>query len=164
MRKVFILTVLAGTAFGGAAHADQAGWCAAYARDFADSRTTDKVLWQHKYDIAQKSCLDNEVTAAPVAEVTKKVEAPVADVAKKVEVPPIKVAAIPAANPVAKPPAKPAAPAPVVPEKTKVASGPPEIGSAEWNAYCAKKYSSFDAKTGTYQSLTGVQRKCLYTG
>ncbi len=160
MRKVFILTLLAGASFGGAAHADQAGWCAAYARDFADSRATDKVLWQHKYDIAQKSCLDNEVAAAPATDVAKKVETPPVAAAKKVEPEPVKVAAIPAANPVA----KAAAPEPAIPAKTKLASGAPETGSAEWNAYCAKKYSSFDAKTGMYQSLTGVQRKCLYTG
>ena len=159
MRKVFILAVLAGSGFAGAAHADQAGWCAAYARDFADSHATDKVLWQHKFDIAQKSCLDNEVAGAPVADVAKKPEAPVTT-AKKVEPQPVKVEAIPAANPVA----KVAAPEPAVPAKTKTASGAPEVGSAEWNAYCAKKYSSFDAKTGTYQSLTGVKRKCLYTG
>lgn len=157
MRKVFILTVLAGAAFGGAAaQADQAAWCAAYARDFADSRATDKVLWQHKYDIAQKSCLENEVKAAPVAGVTKKVDAPAADVAKAAETPTFKEAAMPVAKHVA--------PDPVVPEKVKTASAAPEVGSNEWNAYCAKKYTSFDAKTGMYMSLTGVQRKCLYTG
>ena len=162
MRKIFIATLFAGVAFSGAAHADKAGWCAAYARDFADARATDKILWQHKFDIAQKSCLDKAVSAAPsaAADAQKNVEVVDTETPKKAEDVPVKMAAIPAAKPVA----KAVAPAVVVPGKTKVASGVPEVGSAEWNAYCAKKYSSFDAKTGTYQSRTGVQRKCLYTG
>jgi len=148
MRNILILALFSTLTAVPAAHADQAGWCAAYARDFADARTTDKALWQHKYDIAQKSCLDGQVSSAPAAEL-KKADAPAT-------APPMKVAAIQAPKVVA-----PAAP---VPEKTKVSSGPPEPGTPAWNDYCAKKYSSFNAATGTYTSLTGVERKCLYTG
>lgn len=36
-----------------------------------------------------------------------------------------------------------------------------EPGSDAWNNYCANKYASFDAKTGTYTSKTGVTRKCV---
>lgn len=162
MRKIFIVTLLSGVTLSGAAHADQEGWCAAYARDFADARATDKVLWQHKYDIAQKSCLEKVVSASPAAAVDtpKKVEVVATETPKKAEDMAGKMTEIPAVKPVA----KAVAPAAVVPEKTKVSSGVPQVGSEEWNAYCAKKYTSFDANTGTYQSRTGVQRKCLYTG
>ena len=156
MRNILILALFGSLAAGTSAHADQAGWCAAYARDFADARTTDKALWQHKYDIAQKSCLDGQVSSAPAADTkveVKKVDAPVAAAAA----PALKAAAIPAAK-AAVPPAEPK------PEKTKVASGAPQPGTPEWNDYCAKKYTSFNAATGTYKSLTGVDRKCLYTG
>jgi hypothetical protein len=166
MRKVFILALVSAASWGGVANADQAGWCAAYARDFADARATDKVLWQHKYDIAQKSCLDKEQLATPVVD-EKKVDVPKADVAKtaasatQIPKPLSKAAATPAAEdtvadtPVAVEPAMP---------KHKLASAAPDVGTPEWNAYCAKKYTSFNAVTGTYKSLTGVDRKCLYTG
>ncbi len=41
----------------------------------------------------------------------------------------------------------------------------PEIkeGSPEWYEYCARKYTSFDRKTGSYLSKTGIERKCLVT-
>jgi recombination DNA repair RAD52 pathway protein len=42
------------------------------------------------------------------------------------------------------------------PAPTKLAQG-----SAEWNAYCAAKYTSFNKATGTYMSKTGVVRKCV---
>lgn len=166
MRKVFILALLSAASWSGVAHADQAGWCAAYARDFADARATDKVLWQHKYDIAQKSCLDKEQLAAPVVE-TKKPEPPKVDVAKA------SASATEIPKPLSKASVAPAAEsavtnAPVVEApikgKHKQANGAPEKGSPEWNAYCAKKYTSFDPATGSYKSLTGVARKCLYTG
>jgi hypothetical protein len=152
MRNILILALFGSLAAGTSAHADQAGWCAAYARDFADARTTDKALWQHKYEIAQKSCLDGQVSSAPVADV-KKVDTPAVASAA----PAVKAAAIPAPKAVA-PAAAP------VPEKKKVASGAPQPGTPEWNDYCAKKYTSFNPATGTYKSLTGVERKCLYTG
>ena len=37
------------------------------------------------------------------------------------------------------------------------------VGSPEWNDYCAKKYTSFSAKTGMYMSHTGVSRHCIVT-
>ena len=52
------------------------------------------------------------------------------------------------------------------PLKAKAAAAPPsrstpQRGSDAWNAYCAKKYASFDAKTGTYTSRSGKQRPCV---
>jgi BA14K-like protein len=122
--------------------ADKTDYCAAYARDFADSRTHDKPIWQHKYDIALAACL-----AEPQkAEIVKPV------VIKK---PVVKVQ-----------------PAPIIPPEPAVAEVAtakpakfkrPEPGTPEWNDYCTKKYTSFNAKTGTYLSHTGVERKCLVT-
>jgi BA14K-like protein len=34
-------------------------------------------------------------------------------------------------------------------------------GSDDWNIYCANKYTSFNPKTGTYMSKTGVERRCV---
>lgn len=47
--------------------------------------------------------------------------------------------------------------------KTALATGKPgklAPGSAEWKAYCAKKYVSFDPDTGTYLSLNRQRRPC----
>jgi BA14K-like protein len=109
--------------------ADKPAYCAAYARDFADARAKDKVLWQHKYDITLQSCMgDPKPTIERVQAVAKK--KPVAKIAEPT-------------------------PAPVV----QIAS--PVAGSADWNIYCANKYTSFNPKTGTYMSKTGVERKCV---
>ena len=34
-------------------------------------------------------------------------------------------------------------------------------GSGAWNAFCAKKYTSFDARTGTYTAKSGKRRPCV---
>jgi BA14K-like protein len=120
--------------------ANKADYCAAYARDFADARTRDKPLWQHKYDIAQAACLTEP----------KKPVAPKPVVMKR---------------PVVKP-AAPIPPEPVMvetPPYKPVKPGQMEKGSEAWNAYCANKYTSFDVKKGTYMSLTGIERQCLVT-
>jgi BA14K-like protein len=125
--------------------ANKADYCAAYARDFADARSKDKPIWQHKYDIALAAC-----NAEPQkAEVTKP-----APVVKK---PVIKVKAPPAIVP-------PIPPEPVVVEAPKIKPTKAEkleAGSPAWNDYCSKKYTSFNVKTGTYTSKTGIERKCL---
>jgi hypothetical protein len=117
--------------------ADKAAYCAAYARDFADAKTHDKALWQHKYDIAQQSCMTEQKPA--VATVS-----PSPPKAPKIK--PVSV--------------KPVAPVPPEPVAT-VAKAKLEPGSAEWNDYCAKKYTSFNAATGMYHSHTGIDRKCV---
>lgn len=114
------------------AWADKPAYCAAYARDFADARAKDKDLWQHKYDIALADCLD-----APQQKVAA------APMAKKKASAKVKTAEV----------AKPE-PAPTAAPKLLA-------GSADWNIYCANKYASFNVKTGTYLSKTGVARKCL---
>jgi BA14K-like protein len=111
--------------------ADKPAYCAAYARDFADARAKDKVLWQHKYDIALQSCIgEPKQVEASVPVAPKKVV-----VAKAVELVPD--------------------PAPA-PKKVAMVAG-----SDDWNIYCANKYTSFNPKTGTYMSKTGVERRCV---
>ncbi len=109
--------------------ADKPAYCAAYARDFADARAKDKVLWQHKYDIALQGCMgEPKPVAVSVPAIVKK------KVVEKIVEP----------NPV------------LVPQKLGLAAG-----SADWNIYCANKYTSFNPKTGTYMSKTGVERRCV---
>ena len=40
------------------------------------------------------------------------------------------------------------------------AGGDPSRGSAEWNAQCAAKYTSFDPATGMYKSYSGKTKPC----
>jgi hypothetical protein len=146
MRVLCVLGVSV-LALASPAWANKADYCAAYARDFADARSKDKPIWQHKYDIAQVACM---------AEPQKAEVAKAAPVAKKAT----------ANKNVVKPQAPPAI-ALAIPPEPVVAEAPPakpvklEPGSPAWNEYCNKKYTSFNAKTGTYTSRTGVERKCL---
>jgi hypothetical protein len=118
--------------FATPAWADKPAYCAAYARDFADALTKEKPMWQHKYDIAIQACLGTPIQQPAQTPIKiLKTTKP-----KKVEVP------IAAAEPAPKP--------------TKLVAG-----SEDWNTYCANKYTSFNPKTGTYMSKTGVERKCV---
>lgn len=49
--------------------------------------------------------------------------------------------------------AEPVAAAPAV-------AGKPAQGSADWNAQCAAKYTSFDPSTGNYKSYSGKMKPC----
>ena len=119
------------------AFADKQSYCAAYATDFANAQTQDKKLWQHKYDIALKSCVSvanpDVVEEAPQQKKIKKLQSVTQQTAE------------------------------VVPPEPAMATAKLEQGSDAWNEYCAKKYVSFDIKTGLYHSLTGVDRKCVVT-
>jgi BA14K-like protein len=127
--------VLSEVACATPAFAAKADYCAAYARDFADAQTRDKTLWQHKYDIASEACM-----AAP--------KAPVQEINAK---PKLK-----------KPKAEAQIAVPAEPQTTTASAKLKlEPGSENWNTYCANKYTSFNAKTGTYTSRSGVERKCV---
>lgn len=56
-------------------------------------------------------------------------------------------------------------PALAAPVRSSAAAAVPDIkiGSTEWKAYCAKKYVSFDAATGTYTTKSGKHRPCQVT-
>lgn len=125
------------------ANANKADYCAAYARDFADARATDKALWQHKFDIAQASCIAPPKSVSVVKIAVPKTKPKVQEL---VEIPPE-----PTPDPV---------PEPKVTKKLRLILEP---GSEAWNVYCGKKYTSFNPVSGTYKSRTGVERKCLVT-
>ena len=135
--------------------ADKASWCEAYARDFADAHASEKTAWQHKHDIALSSCGGKVVIAQVV--VTQTVAAPLAK-------PVARPSVTKTVKAIVKPDVTPQAAA-----ETIAAVAPPQetktlvAGSADWNAYCARKYTSFNAAKGTYLSMTGVARKCLVT-
>ncbi len=133
--KLSLASSLILLAWAAPAWADKASYCQAYAKDFSDQRTTDKVTWQHKYQIALDSCLASH---------------------KPILAKPILVAA---------PPPIQQAPKPVAVTKSAPPAAPAQLvaGTAAWNNYCTKKYTSFNAKTGMYQSRTGVERHCLVT-
>jgi hypothetical protein len=52
------------------------------------------------------------------------------------------------------------APPPVVYEPTPVYYAPAPW-SPEWYAYCARKYGSFDARSGTFLGLDGYRHTCM---
>ncbi len=133
MKRILFSLVLAAIS-ASPALADKAAYCQAYARDFSDQSATDKAMWQHKYQIALDACLAQHQQSPKTA--ATKAQAPKAAVAAK--------------------------PAPA-PAKVKPASLGLVAGTPEWNDYCTKKYTSFNVKTGMYQSKTGVPRKCMVT-
>ena len=131
------LSIVVIATYANPAFATKADYCAAYARDFADIQTQDKTLWQHKYDIAKDECLAEPKAAAQVIRIKSKSTPKTTS----------SIAVVPA-EPLSTP-----APANA---KQKL-----EPGTDDWNNYCANKYTSFSAKTGTYTSHTGVERKCV---
>lgn len=134
----------------GSARASVADYCAAYARDIADQWTPKTAEWQTRYDEADAACNFRYTHDAAPAR-AKKPKAAIAAVKPK-------------AQPAAKP--KPASVIkPKAPPTEKVAKAIPNLvaGSPEWTAYCKKKYVSFDETKGTYQSKSGIERKCLVT-
>ncbi len=146
MRVLLSTLILIGLATP--ALADKASYCQAYARDFSDQRASDKDSWQHKFQIALDACLAShkQSAAKPVVAAQPQVTKPAAP----------KIAAVQPKPVVAKP-----KPAEVVqPAAAGIKLTP---GTQAWNDYCAKKYTSFSAKTGMYLSHTGVARRCLVT-
>ena len=135
--------------------ADKAAYCKAYARDFADQSSPEQAQWQHKYQIAIDACLAKHSTTQ-----TK----PVALRPKTKNVVTVSPAPKPVVVEQTKPMSKPAVVATAKPVVIAEANPPLLIaGTPEWNDYCSKKYVSFNSKTGTYQSKTGVERKCIVT-
>jgi hypothetical protein len=45
-------------------------------------------------------------------------------------------------------------------QQPQVVYASPPAYSGEWYAYCAQRYRSFDAATGTYMGLDGIRRVC----
>ena len=132
------LAVLASFAFTVQASASSQTYCEMFAKDFADGRATDVDLWQISYRNAFNDCMNQYTAAAPVAAPKKALQ---------------KQAAVPLAAPETSEEA-----AAVVKAKLKL-----EPGTEAWNEYCAAKYKSFNPDTGTYNSHTGKERRCIVT-
>ena len=67
--KLYVLSLVASSmlfAIAPSAFASKADYCSAYAHDFADGHSQDKVLWQHKYEIAMTDCLAEPAAAEQV--------------------------------------------------------------------------------------------------
>lgn len=120
------------------ASASSQNYCEMFAKDFADTRTTDVDLWQISYRNAFNDCMNQYTAAAPAAapkkQLLKQAAAPLNEQETSTQ-----VAAI------------------VKPKLTL------EEGSEAWNEYCAAKYKSFNPDTGTYNSHSGKERRCLVT-
>ncbi len=109
-----------------------------FAKDFADTRTTDVDLWQKSYRNAFNDCMNQYTAAAPAAPPKKKLQKQ-------------------AAAPLSESDTASAVAAVVKPKPVL------EEGSEAWNEYCAAKYKSFNPDTGTYNSHTGKERRCIVT-
>ena len=120
------------------AAASSQSYCEVFAKDFADGRTADVDQWQKSYRNAFNDCMNQYTAVTPVV-------APKKPLQKQAEVPLNQQEASVEAAEVVKP-----APA-LAP------------GSEAWNEYCAAKYKSFNPDTGTYNSHTGKERRCLVT-
>ena len=121
------------------ASANSQTYCEMFAKDFADTRTTDVDLWQKSYRNAFNDCMNQYTAVAPAAPAKKKLQKQ-------------------AAAPIAESETATAVAAVVKPKKLVL-----EEGSEAWNEYCAAKYKSFNPDTGTYNSYNGKERRCLVT-
>jgi hypothetical protein len=120
------------------ASASSQTYCEMFAKDFADTRTTDVDLWQRSYRNAFNDCMNQYTAAAPAVAPKKKLQKqPVAPL-NETETSTVVAAVV----------------------KPKVEL---EEGSEAWNEYCAAKYKSFNPDTGTYNSHTGKERRCIVT-
>ena len=161
-----------------AASAAPEDYCKAYAIDFADAAKRGTPWWQQRFSDAEKACLlqftfdDPEPESPPVAEAAAEPDPQVEpEPAAEPEPAPVKVAKAkvkrkpkPKVEPVATEPAADDVAAAVV-EPTAAPRKKPKlkVGSEAWNDYCTRKYNSFNRKTGTYTSRSGVERRCLVT-
>ena len=137
-----------------AAFAAPSDYCKAYAIDFADQTKRSTPFWDQRFADAERACLlqysyeGSKNDGNPLQVATAKLPKPAAKkqskpgkaIAAEVEVAAVAVAPQPARK------------------KPKL-----DEGSVAWLDYCDKKYASFNRKTGTYKSRSGVDRKCLVT-
>ena len=140
MRRFFspALAVAAFATVSAPASASSQNYCEMFAKDFADIRTTDVDLWQVSYRNAFNDCMNQYTAAAPAP-------APKKQLQKQ------------AAAPLNEQETSTAVAAVVKPKLTL------EEGSEAWNEYCAAKYKSFNPDTGTYNSHSGKERRCIVT-
>ena len=120
-----------------AAHADARSYCQDYARDMATARLSGAAILTGK-----RQPVSTEQWASANSEILSdclETFAPAAETSLK----PVRKKAVAAAA--------------VSPSQDQTL----KPGSKAWNDYCAKKYVSFDAKTGLYTGQSGKQRPCV---
>jgi BA14K-like protein len=135
--RIFVLVGMFCLISASTSFADVAAYCEAYAIDFANLSEKDDVQWQARREDALAACLLQYRDAPAVVKTKRSKPATVAQ----------------------KKPAKP------IVKDLPAEQKRPELkeGSPEWYDYCARKYTSFDRKSGNYLSKTGIERKCLVT-
>lgn len=119
------------------AHADARSYCDAYARDAATSRLSGQSILTGVRSPVSPAAWQSAYDAALADCLAAYTAKP-----KVVDARPLK--RIVKAAPVA-------------------VEGTLQPGSADWVAYCSKKYTSFDAATGLYTGMSGKKRPCLVT-
>ena len=134
----FALAMLAASLFTTHAIASSQTYCEVFAKDFADGRTADVDQWQKSYRNAFNDCMNQYTAVTPVAAPKK---------------------------PLQNQAAVPLNPQDTSVEAAEVVKPAPVLapGSEAWNEYCAAKYVSFNPDTGTYNSRTGKERRCVVT-
>ena len=119
------------------AHADTQGYCEAYARDAATARFSGSAILtgvRTPVSPEQWAAANAEILADCLATYGRKSASPAS------------------ANQMRLVASASASTAPL---------GDLKPGSPAWNEYCAKKYVSFSAATGTYKSMSGKTRPCV---
>ena len=141
--KSFSLAAVCSCLLASAAQADVRTYCNAYARDAANGRVSGGEI------LGGKIAGTTPETSASWIETNGKALADcLAQYGEGAAV--LQSETAPEAPPKPKPVAR-----------KKPAGGPGLApGSAAWNAYCDKKYTSFDPKTGKYRSFNGIMRPC----
>jgi hypothetical protein len=140
MRKFFssALAIVTLALMSTQASASSQNYCEMFAKDFADTRTTDVDLWQKSYRSAFNDCMNQYTAVAPAVAPKKKLQTQAAAPLNEQETSTVVAAVV-----------KP--------------KGVLEPGSEAWNEYCAAKYKSFNPDTGTYNSYNGKERRCVVT-
>ena len=137
------LAMLVSGVFAAHATASSQSYCEIFAKDFADGRTTDVDQWQKSYHNAFNDCMNQYTAVAPVTAPKKPLQqqatVPLSPPETEVSETTVKAAEVVKPTPALEP------------------------GSEAWNEYCAAKYKSFNQDTGTYNSLTGKERRCIVT-
>lgn len=136
IRHLFVCAFLS-VFFAAPALADKQSYCEVFGQDFANGKSPEVDLWESNFRNAFNDCMAQYSADGVVA-------APAGKLAQKTAG---KVMVVPARD---------------FSRKKRV----PILaqGTSAWINYCAEKYASFDAVTGTYRSRTGQRKPCLVPG
>ncbi len=136
IRHLFVSAFLS-VFFATSALADKQSYCEVFGQDFANGKSPEVDLWESNFRNAFNDCMAQYSADGVVAAPAKKVAE---EAAAKVVVVPVRDSSRRKRVPILAP------------------------GTSAWINYCAGKYASFDAVTGTYKSRTGQRKPCLVRG